>query len=119
MEKNKQKSETSSLNFYVRTQAVNHLLDGKTPAYEKRFKSWAANTNGEHLHNLADSILSATAIAMVTGEATKVAPNVGVDYLRGQTNGILMMLEFIRLYASETVTVTEDEEYESLADMLG
>jgi predicted component of viral defense system (DUF524 family) len=120
MEKNKQKSEVAALRFHVKTQAVNLLLDGKTPAYEKRFKSWAKNTDGEHLHNMADAILSSTAYAMVTGSATKIAPNVNVDFLRGQTNGILMVLDIIKTYASETGEVTsEDEEYATLADMLG
>jgi len=120
MGKKIEKSEIKSLRLHVKTQAINYLLDDKTPAYEKRFKSWAKNTQGEHLNNLADSILSVTAQAMVTGQVNKVAPNVSVDFLRGQTNGILMMLEFIRLYSSETVEITDDEEgYETLADMLG
>ena len=119
MEKNNEKSEIKSLRLHVKSQAVNYLLDDKTPAYEKRFKSWAKNTDGEHLHNLADSLLSVTAQAMVTGQASKIAPNVGVDFLRGQSNGILMMLEFIRLYSSETVEIAEDDDFETLADMLG
>lgn len=119
MEKKNEKSEVGSLRFHVKTQAVNYLLDDKTPAYEKRFKSWAKNTNGEHLHNLADALLSATATSMVTGNVNKIAPNISVDFLRGQTNGILMMLEFIKLYSSETVENPVDEEFETLADMLG
>ena len=119
MEKKNEKSEVSRLSFHVKTESINYLLDDKTPAYEKRFKSWAKNTHGEHLNNLADALLSATAMSMVTGSATKVAPNVSVDFLRGQTNGILMMLEFIKLYSSETTVNIEDEDYETLSDMLG
>ena len=120
MEKKKPENKLNTLRFYVKTQGVNYLLHGKSPKYEERFKSWARNTQGEHLTNLADALLSATAKGMVTGQIDALTPNVSVEFLRGQTNGILMFLDIIKEYASETLPDQDqvNEDYQSLADSL-
>ncbi len=82
---------------------LNLLLSGKTPKYEERFKAWARNTQGEHLNNLTDALLSAIAYATITRKDD-------VDYLRGQAQGVIIMHEWIKQFGSETGKVEEEEE---------
>lgn len=94
--------------FQVHYNAFDLLMHGKTPKYGDRFKSWARATQGEHLNNLIDALLSAVAYKTITstqGQAEK-----SVDFRRGQADGIILMGEWIKTYASETKTINEEEE---------
>ncbi len=106
MEKNLPKSEEKDKKdarpLTVRVRVSNLLFDGKTPGYEKRFKSWAKGTYGEHLENLVDALLSSLAQVMVTGKANADFPDSSVEFLRGEANGILLVADYIRTHASET-----------------
>lgn len=94
----------------VKTTAGNLLFHNKTDKYPQRFKSWAKNTNGEHLENLVDALLSAVAYAIATGKVTTTIRTESLDRVQGIADGILLVQEWIRVYASETRIITEDEE---------
>lgn len=89
--------------FKVHLTAGNLLLHDKTPGYEKRFKSWAKSTQGEHLTNLVSALLSALAYQTITKQGN-------VDHLRGQADGIILISEWIQQYASETKIINAEEE---------
>lgn len=99
--------------FRVIANANDWLFDGKTPKYHVRFKSWAKNTNGEHLDNLVNALLSAVAYSMATGQVSAITQKDSVEHLRGMTQGILALQEYVRLYASETVTQSQQKKEEA------
>lgn len=84
--------------FVVHTEAIDALFHGKTPAYAKRFKSWAQKTQGEHLDNLVNALLSNLAFTIATGSKTGASD----ERLRGRAEGILLIKEYIKTYASGT-----------------
>lgn len=95
--------------FIVYGDADDLLLLNKTPKYINRFKSWARNTQGEHLDNLTSAMLSAIAYATVTGRSKGMFDERYYDYLGGQAQGILMIKEKIRTYASDSKVIIDDE----------
>ena len=107
------------LNFIVKYNAGNLLLHEKSEGYQKRFTSWSKNTNGEHLDNLTEALLSSIAQVMVTGQPTHMFKNVSVDALRGNANGIIAMSEFIRVYASDSEPSQEDSDLEIYKSIMG
>ena len=99
--------------FVVIAQAVDALLHEKSPAYPKRFKSWAQKVQGEHLDNLTNALLSNTAFTIAVGSKPDENGNkVSTDRLRGRVDGILLMREYIRTYSSETKQEGSDNEGE-------
>lgn len=98
--------------FQVIANANDWLFDGKTPKYHIRFKSWAKNTNGEHLDNLVNALLSAVAYSMATGKVSAITQKDSIEHLRGMTQGILALQEYVRLYASETVAQSQQKKEE-------
>lgn len=82
--------------FRVHTEAIDALFHGKTHAYTKRFKSWAQRTQGEHLENLVNALLSNLAFTIAVGTKSGVSD----DRLRGRADGILLIKQFIKLHAS-------------------
>ena len=98
--------------FKVKSNAINVLLDNKTPKYKQRFQSWAKETHGEHFDNLVDALLTGIANVLVRGEHENIkgfSSNDSVIFLRGQVQGILTMQEWIRTYASESKIITDED----------
>lgn len=115
LEKNAVNVEMAPEQFVVHTEAINTLFHGKTPGYPRRFKSWAQKTQGEHLDNLVNALLSNLAYTMAIGSSTGVSD----ERLRGRADGILLMKEYILLHASGTQeqSVT-NAEAEDLSDLI-
>lgn len=117
-EKNQKKEislEFTQEHFTVTVEAIDALFHGKTPAYAKRFKSWATRTFGEHLDNLVNALLSNTAYTIATGSQQ----NVSDERLRGRVEGILLMREYIKTHASGTKEDSNTDPYaEDLADLI-
>jgi hypothetical protein len=115
----KKKEEKSSKNlvqdyelvtFKVKVNTSNLLFDGKSPGYPKRFASWARSTQGEHLTNLIEAVLSEVANISITGKGTTLFPSSDPLYLRGIAAGVLSVSEIIRQNAGETIQVDSNNE---------
>lgn len=109
LEKSNDLQNLDATRLLVKTTASNLLFHNKTDKYPQRFKSWAKNTNGEHLDNLVDALLSAIAYAIATGKITTTIRTDNLDRIQGMADGILLVQEWIRVYASETKVTTEED----------